>query len=582
MCFTPDCCGLISKITVFSSSGIVKCEFEHKIITKNPPRPVLKQKCSRKLQVKQEKKLRRKFIKEAVSFRNLHRSNIVAKDDSFKGNTPKNFFVEDTVLQLIGRYTVNIQDGIRDVFKLLIELLSWWVLSEEDYALFSTSCLSSAEIMDQLISFLIAKNDRVKTRIFVHVVSELEEVDPKLHDWMKHLDNNGLKATEFFLSEYITLILQIDFNSVAVLWNEKYGIKLSRTFTCLSEDTDEIIKYLEELSLTEVRCLLWLLEENRQCFPFLHQCLDDYFDNLGKCARMHKRHSMKYLSPNNAIKVKNKNRKKSKESKAILVVSGGVGTVTQEEDNIFSEEYTFYFSQILEEHGPMEIDNPLLVGEYEDFPIDTRRIVENAGGLKSFLLGSLRFVMVDDLIGLMKHAVMLQENVELIEIDENINNQENYSESLYCQENNFHSKSSLNPTAKEFKPVSFNNKPYIPTSTNNVEYVTTSHSSFSPLASSHSLSSQTTDTALVASVSLSPTVSDDHTIFLNERLSPVFPQVPFIPDISEQTNYIYADYNAYLDTDSEEATHSKCNVDKFTTADQVHTFQNIPCTAMKF
>lgn len=101
---------------------------------------------------------------------------------------------------------------------------------------------------------------------------------------------SGLKATEFFLSEYITYILQIDFNSVAVLWNEKYGIKLSRTFTCLSEDTHEIIKYIEELSLTELRCLVWLLEENRQCFPFLHQCLDDFFDNLGKCARMHKRH----------------------------------------------------------------------------------------------------------------------------------------------------------------------------------------------------------------------------------------------------------------------------------------------------
>ncbi|KAM3837204.1 E3 ubiquitin-protein ligase TTC3 isoform 3-T3 [Vipera latastei] len=642
MCFTQDCCGLISKITVFSSSGIVKCEFEHKIITKNLPRPVLKQKCSsfRKLQVKQEKKLRRKFIKEAVSFRNLHRSSIVAKDDSFKENTPKNFFVEDTVLQLIGRYTVNIQDGIRDVFKLLIELLSWWVLSEEDYALFSTSCLSSAEIMDQLISFLIAKNDRVKTRIFVHVVSELEEVDPKLHDWMKHLDNNGLKATEFFLSEYITYILQIDFNSVAVLWNEKYGIKLSRTFTCLSEDVDEIIKYLEELSLTEVRCLLWLLEENRQCFPFLHQCLDDYFNNLDNPFIVLRKEYTETTS-NNAIKVKNKNRKKSKESKAIFVVSGGVGTVTQDEDNIFSEENTLsfmnphepfripddlheqvmifealyntassnngyqrildnypdptceslydYFSQILEEHGPMEIDNPLLVGEYEDFPTDTRRIVENAGGLKSFLLGSLRFVMVDDLIGLMKHAVMLQENVELVEIDENIKNQENYSESLYFQENNFHIKSSLNPTAKEFKPVSFINKPYIPTSTNNLEYVTISHSSFSPSASSYSLSSQTSDTTLKTSISLSPTVSDDPTIFLNEihseyvneRLSTVFPQEPFIPDISEQTNYKYADDNAYLDTDSEEATHSKCNVDKFTTADQVHTFQNIPCTAVK-
>ncbi|XP_034297822.1 E3 ubiquitin-protein ligase TTC3 isoform X2 [Pantherophis guttatus] len=638
MCFTPDCSGLISKITVFSSSGIVKCEFEHKIITKNPPRPVLKQKCSsfRKLQVKQEKKLRRKFIKEAVSFRNLevfNRSN-VAKDDSFKGNIPKNFFVEDTILQLIGRYTMTIQDGVRDAFKLLIELLSWWVLSEEDYALFSTSCLSSAEIMDQLVSFLIAKNDRVKTRIFVHVVSEFEDVDPKLHDWMKHLDNNGLKATEFFLSEYITYILQIDFNSVAVLWNEKYGIKLSKTFTCLSEDAHEIIEYLEELSLTELRYLVWLLEENRQCFPFLHQCLDDYFDNLDNPFIVLKKEYTETTS-NNAIKVKNKNRKKSKESKAILVVSGGVGTVTQEEDNIFSEENSLsfmnphepfripddlheqvmifealyntassnnsyqtildnypdptceslydYFSQILEEHGPMEIDNPLLVGEYEDFPTDTRRIVDNAGGLKSFLLGSLRFVMVDDLIGLMKHAIMLQENTEIIEIDEN-----NYSESLYCQENNFHSSSSLNPTAKEFKPVSFINKPYISTSTNNLEYVTTSHSSFSPFASSYSFSSQTTDTAPAANVSLSPTVSDNHTIFLNEihseyvneRLSPVFTQVPFMPDISEQTSYIYADYNAYFDTDSE-ATHSKGNADKFTTVDQVHTFQNNPCIAVK-
>lgn len=250
---------------------------------------------------------------------------------------------------------------------------------------------------------------------------------------------------------------------------------------------------------------------------------------------------------------------------------------------LYFDYFHSYFSQILEEHGPMEIDNPLLVGEYEDFPPDTRRIVENAGGLKSFLLGSLRFVMVDDLIGLMKHAVMLQENTEIIEIDEN-----NYSESLYCQQNNFHSSSSLNPTAKEFKPVSFINKPYISTSTNNLEYVTTSHSSFSPFASSYSFSSQTTDTAPVANVSLSPTVSDDHTIFLNEihseyvneRLSPVFTQMPFMPDISEQTSYIYADYNTYLDTDSE-ATHSKCNADKFTTADQVHTFQNNPCIAVK-
>ncbi|NWZ36737.1 TTC3 ligase, partial [Brachypodius atriceps] len=61
-----------------------------------------------------------------------------------------------------------------------------------------------------------------------------------------------------------------------------------------------------------------------------------------------------------------------------------------------------YFSQILEEHGPLEMNNKLLVGEYENFPEETRKVVEDAGGLEPFLLKSLRFIRVDNLIGLRK------------------------------------------------------------------------------------------------------------------------------------------------------------------------------------
>ncbi|NXD35758.1 TTC3 ligase, partial [Copsychus sechellarum] len=61
-----------------------------------------------------------------------------------------------------------------------------------------------------------------------------------------------------------------------------------------------------------------------------------------------------------------------------------------------------YFSQILDEHGPLEMNNKLLVGEYENFPAETRKVVEDAGGLEPFLLKSLRFVMVDNLIALRK------------------------------------------------------------------------------------------------------------------------------------------------------------------------------------
>ncbi|NWY36694.1 TTC3 ligase, partial [Sylvia atricapilla] len=61
-----------------------------------------------------------------------------------------------------------------------------------------------------------------------------------------------------------------------------------------------------------------------------------------------------------------------------------------------------YFSQILDQHGPLEINNKLLVGEYENFPEETRKVVEDQGGLEPFLLKSLRFIMVDNLIGLRK------------------------------------------------------------------------------------------------------------------------------------------------------------------------------------
>ncbi|NXP96232.1 TTC3 ligase, partial [Passerina amoena] len=67
-----------------------------------------------------------------------------------------------------------------------------------------------------------------------------------------------------------------------------------------------------------------------------------------------------------------------------------------------SENLYDYFSQILDEHGPLEINNKLLVGEYENFPEETRKVVEAAGGLEPFLLKSLRFITVDNLIGLRK------------------------------------------------------------------------------------------------------------------------------------------------------------------------------------
>lgn len=73
--------------------------------------------------------------------------------------------------------------------------------------------------------------------------------------------------------------------------------------------------------------------------------------------------------------------------------------------------FVSYFAQILEEHGPLCASDPLMVGELENFPPEAQQKITDAGGLKSFLLESLRFVMMDELIGLMKHAVSLTDTL---------------------------------------------------------------------------------------------------------------------------------------------------------------------------
>ncbi|XP_034608609.1 E3 ubiquitin-protein ligase TTC3 isoform X3 [Trachemys scripta elegans] len=621
-CFTPDCRGLISKIVIFNSSGLVKCVFEQKIPKiKNSPRASVKQKCSssRKLKIKEEKKIKRKHVREEAlnsakdSVEENKREDNASKYDSHKGHVQRFLFASDRVLQHILQNVEQIKTGIHDTSKLLSELLSWWVISEEDYSMCSASSSTSNEVMEQLISHLIQKKNRVNTRIFVHVLSELEEVDPKLHEWIKDLNSFGLEATKIFFSRYGDIVKELDLSFITILWNEKYGSKLGNVLT--SFEDNEILQCFYEASLKETRCVIWLLEDNREKFPSLHQALDEFFDKMDVPCIILKKQENEDLSTN-GIKVKNKNRKKkTKESRPILVLSGGVGAVTREEDSIFPEENTFfmnpgepfiipeylrdqveefealydnvsdsnnyqrlldnnpdptckhlydYFAQILEEHGPMEIDDKLLVGEYEHFPAEARKIVEDAGGLKSFLLESLNFVMMDDLIGLMKHAILLKENTET---EEDTRNEE--ENQIACQNihENSKSKLQLNPAAKEFKPVSYI-KPYIPISTNTTvancetpDYSVTGYSSHISHISVHSLPSQSIDTIegplSFSNVLLHSSISDNHDIPLtkvsssyeNERTFSVISQIPPIPDVAGQPSYIYADYEAPLDID---------------------------------
>ena len=101
-------------------------------------------------------------------------------------------FLDDRILQCIKQNADKIKSVVLNTSTLLKELLSWKVLSTEDY----TTCFSSKnfvhEAVDYVIGLLIQEKNRVKTRIFLHVLSELKELDPKLAPWIQRLNSFGM------------------------------------------------------------------------------------------------------------------------------------------------------------------------------------------------------------------------------------------------------------------------------------------------------------------------------------------------------------------------------------------------------
>ncbi|XP_078416432.1 E3 ubiquitin-protein ligase TTC3 [Cetorhinus maximus] len=508
-CFTPDCGGQISKIVIFNSKGLMKCEFEAKIVkSKDASKAVVKQKCSSasKLKIKEVRKQARKQLRKEASRNNAEKQMKakVEKNSSMEEANSKTGHswdpLGDRMLQLITENKEQLKAGVQNVSNLLQALLSFHVLSEQDYDMLSASASKPCQVMGQLLDLIVQKNNRIKTREFLYTLTKCREVDNKLLDWINWLNDAGREAAELFLSRYSNCIEQLDLSSLLEL------LDASKIDLPLSDSAKEIVEQLKQESPTKTRSFIWMLEEKREQFPSLQNPLDEYFNAMDAPCTVLKKQENEELS-NIGLKSKIRNRKKKpKDSKPFLLLSGTVGTGTREEedDEIFSDDCILgqmhvavpftvpeylrsqldefediydpqlcsshyqrvldnnpdpkreslydYFAQILNEHGPMEIDDPMLVSEFENFPPEAQELVQNSGGLKSFLMESLRFVVINNLIGLMKHAVQLKSlalNAATRGTEESKNNSDEVSnESLRPAAH-------LNPTAKEFKPVSF-------------------------------------------------------------------------------------------------------------------------------
>uniref|UniRef100_A0A8C7SHB5 RING-type E3 ubiquitin transferase n=1 Tax=Oncorhynchus mykiss TaxID=8022 RepID=A0A8C7SHB5_ONCMY len=480
MCFTPDCEGRICHIKIYGSTGLVKCEFEASI-DKPMGKATLRvnQKCTslKKLKSREDRKLRRKQHRQDASLS----TQFLTVEHPSPASSPAWLAYGDRVLLQISERIDLFRAESHNISVLMENLKPWMDLDQIKGNKLGTSYTErQVESLGDVVELLLEKKNRVWARVFIHGLSSCLVTSPKLHDWAHQLNSAGLNSAALFIDRYADHLEQLDlapllnFAPLQDMLIEKFGT-MPEFFSRLGLTLTE---YLKQAPSQEMRLFIWTLEEHRDQYTTCHTVLDDYFELMGKHLDLHT-----FLT-----RGKNRNRKKKqKEPKgSVIVLSGMRGGTSREEDDEdflhdslmfldstdpfsipnhlrnqvaeFEGQYNIgsrsshynrildnnpdptkeslydYFAQILEEYGPLGAQDPLLVGELDNFPPDAQQKIQEAGGLEHFLLESLRFVMTDNLLGLMK-----MDNLDFIgDIPNGL---------------------SLNPSAMEFLPNSHDSGP---------------------------------------------------------------------------------------------------------------------------
>ncbi|XP_034033385.1 E3 ubiquitin-protein ligase TTC3 [Thalassophryne amazonica] len=473
-CFTPDCVGQICSIKIFGSTGLVKCQFDTKIIKPQTSKKVrVTQKCTslKNLKLKEERKLRRKQQKKSYQLQqSLSGNNLLETKDSEMQSCQKAWLVyRDPVLHQISQN----MELLRDEEHLLVsELCStlkpWLELDASRGSQLAERLLNQEQghTLVQVLELLLERKNRVWGRVFIHTISHYPDINPKLCKWACQLDSAGLNAASRFMERHTEHLEQLDlelvfhFGPLQEMIIEKLGTPVE-LFPSLGLTVTE---YFKQAPAQDMRLFIWTLEEHRDHYVSCHPILDEYFDIMdGHCSVLKKSDDNLNNSP---MKTKNRGRKKKgREAKGVVVWTGMRNVTPREEwDQDFLEEdgslsflhptdpfmvpshlreqvadfeqqYSStsqrshnknfldnnpdptkeslydYFAQILKEHGPLDALDPLLVGELENFPEVAQLKIQESGGFERFLLESLRFIKMGSVIGLAEHAVSLQQAV---------------------------------------------------------------------------------------------------------------------------------------------------------------------------
>uniref|UniRef100_A0A9J7XBK9 Tetratricopeptide repeat domain 3 n=1 Tax=Cyprinus carpio carpio TaxID=630221 RepID=A0A9J7XBK9_CYPCA len=474
LCFTPDCGGQVCHIVIYGLTGLIKCEFKTSIPKIKPAgRLRIKQQCTsiKKLKSKNDRKLWRKQHKLATLSACQERKEVTAadapKDPTAERESPRDCIYKDRVLHQIHDNKGLFKEESVNISCILDHLRPWLDLFESKGHESVLNSRRDPGPLWELVDLLLESRNRVWARVFIETLGSTLHIKPRLQLWAQQLDNAGLKAAESFISRYSSHLEDLDLKPLLTFTplQETLIEKFGTVPELFDRDGLTVMEYLRQAPAKEMRLFIWTLESNRERYHSCHAILDQYFEDDAVCLVIKKTDDDEHMS--SVFKSKNRHRKKKqKELKSVIVLSGvrgGHSRDEDEEDELFSEEDALmflnaldpfsvpehlrgqleefeeqyagsphrshyerildnnpdptkeslydYFAQILEEHGPLCASDPLMVGELENFPPEAQQKITDAGGLKSFLLESLRFVMMDELIGLMKHAVSLTDTL---------------------------------------------------------------------------------------------------------------------------------------------------------------------------
>ncbi|XP_058483305.1 E3 ubiquitin-protein ligase TTC3 [Solea solea] len=469
-CLTPDCLGQICSIRIISPTGLLKCKFDVAIPKSCiPQKPKVNQKCTslKKLQSKMGHKLKRKQNRLSFEGNQTINDEILqqTEDTATKSQQKAWLLYRDRVLlQISQKMDLLKEEKGLQVSVLVSNLKPWLELDSLKGNKLAERMLNwqqqPLETLGQALELLLERQNRVWARVLIQILSSLD-VNPKLNKWACQLNDAGLNAATSFIERYAGHLEQMDLGLLLSFGplQERILMKLGSMPEIFSSIGLTVTEYLKQAPPHDIRLFIWTLEEHRDDYVACHTILDEYFDMMdGHCSVLKKSDENENNSP-----TKTKNRKKKLnatkglysfpqtrdvtprdewdhdlfEDDSLLFLHPGdpfsVPSHLREQVADFEEQYNGtsqpvcykkildnhpdptkeslydYFAQILEEHGPLVAEDPLLVGELEYFPSEAQLKIEESGGFESFLLESLRFIKIGNCVGLAKHAVSLQQ-----------------------------------------------------------------------------------------------------------------------------------------------------------------------------